>query len=38
MALEKIKVSEEMLAPIQLEMKNNYDFKLGITNKLIPNL
>ena len=38
MAPEKIKVLEEMVAPIQLEIKNNYDFKVGITNKLIPNL
>ena len=38
MAPEKIKVLEQILAPIQLEIKNNYDFKVGITNKLIPNL
>ena len=38
MAPEKIKVSEKMLAPIQLETKNKYDIKVGITNKLIPNL
>ena len=38
MTPEKTKVLEETLAPIQLEMKNNYDFKVGITNKLLPNL
>ena len=38
MAPEKIKVTEEMLSPIQLEMKNKYDIKEGTTNKLIPNL
>ena len=38
MAPEKIKVSEKMLAPIQVEIKNKYDIKVGITNKLIPNL
>ena len=38
MAPEKIKVSEKMLAPIQLEIKNKYDITVGITNKLIPNL
>ena len=38
MAPEKIKVTEEMLSPIQLEIKNNYDIKVGTTNKLIPNL
>ena len=37
MAPEKIKVSEKILAPIQLEIKNKYDIKVGIT-KLIPNL
>ena len=32
MTPEKIKVSEKMLAPIQLEIKNKYDIKVGITN------
>ena len=27
-----------MLSPIQLEIKNEYGIKVGITNKLIPNL
>ena len=36
MAPEIIKVSEKMLAPIQLEIKNNYDFQVG--PKTIPNL
>ena len=36
MAPEIIKVSEKMLAPIQLEIKNNDDFKVG--PKIIPNL
>ena len=38
MAPEKIKVSEKMLAPIQTEMKNIHDIKVGEINKLIPNL
>ena len=38
MAPEKIKVSEKMLSPIHMEIKNKYDIKVGITNKLIPNL
>ena len=38
MAPEKIKVTEEMLPPRQLEIKNNYNVKVGITNNLIPNL
>ena len=38
MAPEKIKVTEEMLSPIQSVIKNNYDIKVGTTNKLIPNL
>ena len=36
MAPEKIK--EEKLSPIQLEIKDKYDIKVGVTNKLIPNL
>ena len=32
-----IKVKEKMLAPIQIEMKNNHDIKGGEINKLIPN-
>ena len=38
MAPEKIKVTEEMLSTIQLEIKNNYYIKVGTTNKLNPNL
>ena len=38
MAPEKIKVTEDMLSPLQLEMKNRYVIKVGITQKLIPNL
>ena len=38
MTPEKIKVSEEMLSSFQLKMKNKYDIKVGVTNKLIPNL
>ena len=38
MAPEKIKVSEKMLSPFQLEIKNKYGIKVGITNKLAPNL
>ena len=38
MAPEKSKVEEKMLSPIQLEIKNEYDIKVGSTNKLIPNL
>ena len=38
MAPEKIKLSEEMLSPIQLKIKNKYDIKAGVTNKLIPTL
>ena len=38
MAPEKIKVLEQMLSPYQLEIKNKYNIKVGVTNKLIPNL
>ena len=38
MASEKIKVTEEMLAPIQLKIKKEHDIEVGTTNKLIPNL
>ena len=38
MAPEKIKVSEEMLSSFQLKINNKYDIKVGVTNKLIPNL
>ena len=38
MAPEKIKVTEEMLSPSQLEIKNNYDIKIGDIKKLTPNL
>ena len=38
MAPEKIKIKDEMLSPIQLKIRNEYSIKVGITNKLIPNL
>ena len=38
MASEKIKVTEEMLAPIQLKTKKEHDIEVGTTNKLLPNL
>ena len=38
MAPEKIKIKDEMLSLIQLEIKNKYGIKVGITNKLVPNL
>ena len=38
MVPEKIKVTQDMLSPLQLEMKNKYDIKVGFTKKLIPNL
>ena len=38
LAPEKIKIEEEMLSPLQLKIKNNYDIKIGGVNKLSPNL
>ena len=38
MTPEKIKVTEEMLSLLQLDIKNNYDIKVAGANKLIPNL
>ena len=38
MALEEIKIKDEMLPPIQLEIKNEYGIKVGITDKLVRNL
>ena len=38
MTPEKMKVTEEMLSLLQLEIKNNYDIKVAGVNKLIPNL
>ena len=38
MTPEKIKVTEEMLSLLQLEIKTNYDIKVAGVNKLIPNL
>ena len=38
MVPEKIKVTQNMLSPLQLEMKNKYDIKVGFTKKLISNL
>ena len=38
LAPEKIKVKEEMLSPYSLEIKKENDIKVGISNKLIPDL
>ena len=38
MAPEKNKVTEEMLSPIQLEIKKEYDIEVGKFNKLKPKL
>ena len=38
MASEKIKVTEEMLSLLQLEIKNNFDIETGDIKKLTPNL
>ena len=38
MVPEKSKIEEKMLSSIQLETKNKYGIKVGITNKLVPNL
>ena len=38
MAPEKIKVTEQMLSPIQLEIKKEYDIEVGQINKLKPSL
>ena len=38
MAPEEIKATEEMLSPIQLKLKNNYDIKVDEINKWTPNL
>ena len=38
MAQEKIKVTEEMLSLLQLEIKNNFDIKTGDIKKSTPNL
>ena len=38
MAPEKIKTKEELLSPYCLEIKKEYNIKVGIVNKLIPNL
>ena len=38
LALEKIKVKEEMLSPLQLKIKNKHNIKVGGINKLILNL
>ena len=35
---EKIKVKEEMLSLVQLDMKKKHDIKVASVNKLIPNL
>ena len=38
MVPEKIIIKDEMLSPMQLEIKDEYSIKVGITNKLAPNL
>ena len=38
MAPEKLKVSEKMLAPFQLQIKKEHRIEIGTTKKLIPNL
>ena len=38
MAPEKIKIKEEMLSPYCLEIKEENNIKVGVSNKLIPNL
>ena len=37
-APEKIKVTEEMLSPEQIDIMETYDLKVGHTEKLVPNL
>ena len=37
-APEKIRVTEEMLSPEQLDIMKTYDLKVGHTEKLVPNL
>ena len=38
MAPEKLKVSEKILAPFQLQIKKEHGIEIGTTKKLIPNL
>ena len=38
MAPEKLKVSEKMLGPFQLQIKKEHGIEIGTTKKLIPNL
>ena len=38
MAPKKIEIKEERLSLIQLEIKNEYGVRVGVTNKLVPNL
>ena len=38
MAPEKIKIEEEMLSPYCLKRKKENDIKVGVVNKLTPNL
>ena len=38
MALEKLNVTEDMLSKEQIETIKQFDLKIGITKKLIPNL
>ena len=38
MAPEKIKVTEDMLSPEQIEIKNIFDISVGETDKLITNV
>ena len=37
-APERVNVNEEILSPFQLEIKVKCNIKVGVTNKLIPNL
>ena len=37
-APEKIRVTEEMLSPEQIDIMETYDLKVGHTEKLVPNL
>ena len=38
MAFEKVKIKEELLSLYCLEKKKEHDIKVGVVNKLIPNL
>ena len=38
MASQKVKIKEELLSLYCLEIKKEHDIKVGVVNKLIPNL